>query len=82
MTLLTAYQLLLYRYTGEEDIVVGTPIAGRSLPETEDLIGLFINTLALRTSLTGIPRVANCCAASERLRLAAMRTRTCRLSNW
>jgi aspartate racemase len=55
MTLLTAYQLLLYRYTGEEDIVVGTPIAGRSLPETEGLIGLFINTLALRTSLAGNP---------------------------
>jgi amino acid adenylation domain-containing protein len=55
MTLLTAYQLLLYRYTGDEDIVVGTPIAGRSLPETEDLIGLFINTLALRTSLAGNP---------------------------
>jgi len=55
MTLLTAYQLFLYRYTGEEDIVVGTPIAGRSLPETEDLIGLFINTLALRTSLAGNP---------------------------
>jgi amino acid adenylation domain-containing protein len=55
MTLLTAYQLLLFRYTGEEDIVVGTPIAGRSLPETEDLIGLFINTLALRTSLAGNP---------------------------
>ncbi len=55
MTLLTAYQLLLYRYTGEEDIVVGTPIAGRSRPETEGLIGLFINTLALRTSLSGNP---------------------------
>ena len=55
MTLLTAYQLLLHRYTGEEDIVVGTPIAGRSLPETEKLIGLFINTLALRTSLAGNP---------------------------
>ncbi|HVS80635.1 MAG TPA: amino acid adenylation domain-containing protein [Pyrinomonadaceae bacterium] len=55
MTLLTAYQLLLYRYSGEEDIVIGTPIAGRSLPETEGLIGLFINTLALRTSLTGNP---------------------------
>jgi len=55
MTVLTAYQLLLYRYTGEEDIVVGTPIAGRALPETEDLIGLFINTLALRTSLAGNP---------------------------
>jgi amino acid adenylation domain-containing protein len=55
MTLLTAYQVLLYRYTSEEDIVVGTPIAGRPMPETENLIGLFINTLALRTSLAGNP---------------------------
>src|SRR5712691_9396601 len=55
MALVTAYQLLLYRYTGEEDIAVGTPIAGRALPETEGLIGLFINTLALRTSLAGNP---------------------------
>ena len=55
MALLAGYQLLLSRYTGEEDIVVGTPIAGRSLPETEELIGLFINTLALRTSLAGNP---------------------------
>jgi amino acid adenylation domain-containing protein len=58
MTLLAAYQVLLHRYTGEEDIVVGTPIAGRSLPETESLIGLFINTLALRTSLSGDPSFA------------------------
>ena len=55
MALMAAYQVLLYRYTGEEDIVVGTPIAGRQLPETEDLIGLFINTLALRTDLSGEP---------------------------
>ncbi len=53
MMLMAAYQILLHRYTGEEDIVVGTPIAGRQVPETEDLIGLFINTLAMRTPLSG-----------------------------
>ena len=48
MTLLAAFQTLLYRYTGQVDIVVGAPIAGRTLPETEDLIGFFVNTLVLR----------------------------------
>lgn len=52
MTLLAAYYVLLYRYSGQADIVVGTPIAGRTRPETEGLIGLFVNTLALRTRLT------------------------------
>ncbi|MDY6900225.1 MAG: condensation domain-containing protein, partial [Cyanobacteriota bacterium] len=51
MTLLAAFQILLYRYTGKEDIIVGTPIAGRNIIETEKLIGLFINTLVLRTQL-------------------------------
>src|SRR5207244_5802386 len=55
MTLLAAFKVLLHRYTGEEDIVVGSPIAGRCLAETEPLIGLFINVLALRVSLSGNP---------------------------
>jgi amino acid adenylation domain-containing protein len=55
MTLLAAWQLLLSRYTGQEDIVVGTPIAGRNRLETEDLIGFFVNTLVLRTDLRGNP---------------------------
>ncbi len=53
MALLAAYLVLLHRYTGEGDIVVGTPMAGRQMPETEELIGLFINTLALRTEVSG-----------------------------
>lgn len=53
MMLLAAFNVLLHRYTGEEDIVVGTPIAGRQLAEIENLIGLFINTLALRTAVAG-----------------------------
>lgn len=55
MTLLAAFQILLYRYSGQEDIIVGTPIAGRTQVETERLIGCFINTLALRTNLAGNP---------------------------
>ncbi|WP_353572593.1 amino acid adenylation domain-containing protein [Candidatus Albibeggiatoa sp. nov. BB20] len=51
ITLLTAFQILLYRHTGQHDIVVGTPIAGRTKREIEDLIGFFVNTLAIRTKL-------------------------------
>ena len=55
MTLLAAWKILLQRYTGQDDIVVGAPIAGRSRMETEGLIGLFLNTLVLRTNLSGHP---------------------------
>jgi len=53
MTLLTVFQILLYRYTGQKDIVVGTPIANRHYKEIEGLIGFFVNTLALRTLFEG-----------------------------
>nr|MDZ8289085.1 amino acid adenylation domain-containing protein [Nostoc sp. ChiSLP01] len=55
MTLFTAYVTLLYRYTGSDDIVVGTPIANRDRSEIEGLIGFFVNTLVLRTDLSGNP---------------------------
>jgi|GEM_PF-192527 len=55
MTLLSAWQAVLARYAGEEDVVVGSPIAGRTRHETEELIGFFVNTLALRTDLSGDP---------------------------
>jgi len=55
MTLLSAFKTLLHRYTGQADIIVGSPIAGRTRPETEKLIGFFVNTLALRTDLSGDP---------------------------
>jgi non-ribosomal peptide synthetase component F len=51
MTLLSAFNVLLYRYTGQEDICVGTPVAGRQQKDVEALIGFFINTLALRTKV-------------------------------
>ena len=53
MTLLAAFQVLLYRYTGQEDIVVGTYIAGRNRAEIEALIGFFLNSLVIRTRLEG-----------------------------
>src|SRR5215212_4151093 len=49
MLLLSAFQTLLYRYTGQEDIAVGTPVANRVLPETESSIGFFVNTLVMRS---------------------------------
>ncbi|WP_234017158.1 non-ribosomal peptide synthetase [Nostoc sp. 'Lobaria pulmonaria (5183) cyanobiont'] len=55
MTLLAAFQTLLWRYTGQEDIVVGSPIANRNRAEIEGLIGFFVNTLVLRTNLAGNP---------------------------
>jgi len=55
MTLLAAFQTLLARYTGQEDIVVGSPIANRNRAEIEGLIGFLVNTLALRTDLSGNP---------------------------
>jgi amino acid adenylation domain-containing protein len=51
MTLLAAWQVLLWRLTGERDVVVGTPVAGRGRSELEPLIGFFVNTLVLRTKL-------------------------------
>ncbi|BAZ37908.1 amino acid adenylation domain protein [Calothrix sp. NIES-4101] len=53
MTLLTAFKILLYRYTGQTDILVGSPIANRNRAEIESLIGFFINVLVLRTNLSG-----------------------------
>ncbi|MBK6812891.1 MAG: hypothetical protein IPG81_29255 [Sandaracinaceae bacterium] len=51
MVLLSAFKTLLFRYTGQEDILVGTPVRGRSMPEVEDVIGFFVNALVLRTEV-------------------------------
>jgi len=59
MILLAAFQALLSRYSGQYDLTVGSPIAGRSRTETEGLIGFFLNTLVLRTDLTGRPDSIN-----------------------
>ncbi|WP_224997020.1 non-ribosomal peptide synthetase, partial [Cesiribacter sp. SM1] len=51
MSLLSAFKVLLYRYSGQTDVCVGSPIAGRRLPELEAMIGFFVNSLALRTQI-------------------------------
>ncbi|HWG90157.1 MAG TPA: condensation domain-containing protein, partial [Candidatus Thermoplasmatota archaeon] len=55
MTLLAGYQALLHRYTGQEDVAVGTPIAGREDPKVARVMGFFVNTLVMRGDLSGNP---------------------------
>jgi amino acid adenylation domain-containing protein len=55
MTMLAAFKVFLSRYTGQDDLIVGTPIANRNRLETEGLIGCFVNTLVLRTDYSGNP---------------------------
>src|SRR5690625_7739571 len=55
MTLLALYNTLLYRYTGQEDLIVGSPIAGRNRSEIEPVIGFFANTLPWRVDASGEP---------------------------
>lgn len=69
MTLLAAFKMLLFRYSGQEDCVVGTPIANRTRRETELLIGFFANTLVMRTDLSGDPTFSE---LLERIRANAL----------
>ena len=71
MLLLTSFQVLLYRYTGEDDLVIGTDIVNRDRQETENLIGLLVNTLVLRTNLAGNPTVQELLARVREVTLAA-----------
>ena len=71
MTMLTAFQALLFRYTGQEDIVVGTSIAGRNRVEIESLIGFFVNTLPLRTNVSGNPTFRELLARVKEVALGA-----------
>ncbi|MBJ8193456.1 hypothetical protein JDS79_42805, partial [Bacillus cereus] len=49
MVLLSAYTILMHKYSGQEDLIVGTPIAGRTQEEVQPIVGMFINTLAIRS---------------------------------
>ena len=73
MTLLTAFKVLLARYSGQEDIVVGTPIASRNQASMEKLIGFFLSTLPLRTDLSGRPTFQE---ALRRVRTTALEAYT------
>ena len=72
MTLLSGFALLLSRYSGEDDVVLGTPIANRTRGELEPLIGLFANTLALRVGLAGAPSFEAVLAAVREATLGAL----------
>ncbi|HEX5725816.1 MAG TPA: amino acid adenylation domain-containing protein, partial [Longimicrobiaceae bacterium] len=69
MTLSAAFQALLHRYTGEEDFCVGGGVAGRRLRETEEMIGMVVNTVPLRADLSGAPDFG---ALVERVRATAL----------
>jgi amino acid adenylation domain-containing protein len=70
--LLTAFEMLLARYSGRTDIVVGTPVANRTRVETEGLIGFFVNTLVLRTDLGGDPDFLDALERTRKVSLDAL----------
>jgi amino acid adenylation domain-containing protein/non-ribosomal peptide synthase protein (TIGR01720 family) len=71
MTLLAAYSILLHRYTGATDLVIGSPVANRVRPELESLVGFFVNTLPLRIDLSGDPSVRELLARVRRTAVEA-----------
>ncbi|HKV11036.1 MAG TPA: amino acid adenylation domain-containing protein, partial [Thermoanaerobaculia bacterium] len=71
MALLAAFDVLLCRFTGQEDVVVGSPIANRTRPELERLIGFFVNTLVLRIDSTGDPAFPDLLARVKEVALSA-----------
>ncbi|WP_372720994.1 condensation domain-containing protein, partial [Immundisolibacter sp.] len=71
MALLAAYQLLLQRYSGQSDLTVGIPIAGRTRTELEALIGFFVNALVMRADLSGNPTVTELLSRTRETTLAA-----------
>ncbi len=72
MLLLAAFKVLLYRYSGQSDICVGVPVAGRSRLETEPLIGFFVDTLVFRDELSGNPRFTDVVAKVRETTLGAL----------
>ena len=83
MTLLAAFQVLLYRYSGQEDFAIGSPIAGRTGKETEGLVGFFVNTLVMRADLAGDPSFRQLAAARRgKPPWTHFNTRSCRSSGW
>lgn len=72
MLLLAAFKVLLYRYSGQSDVCVGVPVAGRTRVETEPLIGFFVDTLVFRDELSGNPRFVDLLARVRETTLTAL----------
>ena len=73
MTLLAGYQALLARHCGQRDFAVGTPVAGRTRPEVENLVGMFVNMLALRVEMADDPCFAELLTRTRRVVLDGLR---------
>ena len=73
MTLLAGWAVLLSRLSGQQDVVIGSPVANRGRAEIENLIGFFVNTLALRLDLSGSPSVSQLLEQTKAQSLAAQR---------
>ena len=71
MTLLAAFQVVLHRWSGQEDIIIGSPIANRNRAEVEGLIGYFVNMLVLRGDLAGLPTFRELLARTREVALGA-----------
>lgn len=71
MALLAAFETVLYRYSGQEDLLIGIPIANRSRPETQNVVGYFGNTLMMRTLLAGTPTFRQLLARVRKVALEA-----------
>jgi amino acid adenylation domain-containing protein len=71
MTLLAAFQVLLYRWSGRTDVAIGVPIAGRNRPELEELIGFFVNIVVMRGDLSGEPAFSTLLGRVRRVALDA-----------
>ncbi len=82
MTLLAAWGAVLVRLSGQDEVVIGTPVANRRRSELEPMIGFFVNTLALRLDSAAAPAWRSGWSASGRRRWARSNTRTCPLSKW
>ena len=82
MLLMAAFAVLLARYSGQRDIVLGSPTANRSRNEVEPLIGFFVNTLVMRLRWRRISRLPTFSPMCGKCRWKPTRIRTCRSNNW
>ncbi len=82
MILLAVYNVLLSKYTGQEDIIVGSPIAGRPHADLQNIIGMFVNTLAMRNYPAGSMSFEEFLKEVRTMPSGHMRTRTINSRNW